>query len=168
MKENDFNDRQSDATGLIASANQASSGKPYLGDQSVVETLVRKLAGEVLARFSQVGDGELTPNEASSADQESCHQLARILLGQSDEYTPVLGWSGAGLADTIRSSMSEAVQAGEDDVSVVAQAAAVFVHGIYDQIRYIEDPSKEDDVKREINESVRSFTWLLIGLHQHD
>lgn len=169
MTDNKFNDRQSDATGLVASLNTAMSEKPFLGDHDVIDGLVRELAAGVMERFSQVGT-VLTRDQASEADQEACHQLARILIGENSDYTPVPWWSDTELPNRIRSHMGEAVHS-EDNVSVVAQAIAVFVHNIYDHIRDIGGASTsdvEDRVRAEVEETIRSFVWLLLGLHQHD
>ena len=167
MSETKFNGPQADATGLVASAKHAGSELPFLGDEAVLDGLLRKLAGGVFERFAQVSAGTLTPSQASATDQEACHQLARILIGQDRAYQPVPGWSKHGLADSIRSKMNEAVQA-EDDVSVVAQAVAVFIHGIYAAINALEDPSQQSEVQEQLNESIRSFVWLLLGIHQYD
>lgn len=152
-----------DPTGLLASAKQAANAG-YLGDRELVDRLVRDFAGGVMNRFDQVGDGRLTPNDAAEADKAECQRLARVFLGQDPQYAPQPGWNGSGLAMYVRVRMKEAVQP-EDDESVLAQVFAMLAHVIYDQIRNTTDAAK---MAEQINEAIRSLSWLLLGLEQHD
>lgn len=160
------NQRQADATGIAASLREAHTGKPYLGDVAVLDGLIRQMTGRIFERYQLVGVGEITRDAAVQADKEECHQLARILIGQNEGYGAMSGWTDGGLADYIRSRMKEAVH-DEDDVSVVAQAVAVFVHGIYRHIGRIE-ADNEKEVQAALNEDIRSFVWLLVGLESNE
>lgn len=162
----DSNDRQADSAGLAESARRAMGKRPYLGDQAVVDGLVRALAGEVMGRVVQAFNGELTKDEAVRRDQEACHQLARTLIGENPDYTPIPGWSDHGLAESIRRQQTESIH-DEDDVSVVAQATAMFVHYVY-QVVGEADAGGEQAMQDEINELIRSFTWLLLGIQSNE
>lgn len=50
-------DRTPDAGGLIVALALANSGRPYLGDPHVVDTLLRDLSYGMVQRDIQVGEG---------------------------------------------------------------------------------------------------------------
>ena len=133
MSDNEKRD-VSDGSGFVAAVRSA-SGDQYLGDWSVVDRLLRELASGVLTRYHEVATGVLTPNDASREDQAECMRLAGIFTGKDASYTAVKDWTGAGLADHLRQQMGTQIDTSEEDVGVVAQALAVFVHGIYDVLR---------------------------------
>jgi len=162
----DFNDRQADATGLVESARRATGQRPYLGDQHVIDGLVRALAGEVIDRIVQASEGEITQDEAVRRDQEACHQLARTLIGENPDYTPIPGWSEYGLANSIRRKQTKPTH-DEDNVLVIAQAAAMFIHYVYQAVREA-DAGGEQALQDELSELARSFTWLLLGIHSYE
>ena len=78
------------------------------------------------------------------------------------------GWNTGGLAQRVRGKMAESVQAGEPDAAVLAQAFAVFVHHIYDQLNITGAGGTEAELQDGLNENIRSFTWLLVGLDSNE
>lgn len=156
--------RHNDATGLLQSAKQAGAAN-YLGDREVVDRVVRDFAAGVLSRFEQVGDGLLTPNEAAEQDKAACQDMALIFTGRDDDYAIQSGWNDGALVMYVRNRLKEAIQP-EDDLSVMAQAFAMLVHVIYDQLR--NGGTDAANLAAEINEAVRSFSWLLLGIEEHD
>jgi len=157
-----------DPTGLAASAAEATGALPYLGDVDDIDRILRQFAEGVTGRFAQVGRGQLTPNAAADADKAECQRLAEIFDGQDEGYTSIQNWNGEGLANYIRSRMSEAVQPDDDDEQVIAQAFATFVHSIYGAIAAAGQHSDEKALADELQEIIRSFTWLLVGLESNE
>ncbi|WP_443698726.1 hypothetical protein [Pseudomonas sp.] len=157
-----------DPTGLVQSANQANNGLPYLGETDVVDRLLREMTAGVLDRFDRVGHGLLTPGDAADADGAECQRLGTAFAGGDPAFAIVPGWNTGGLAQRVRSKMSESVQAGEPDAAVLAQAFAVFVHHIYDQLNITGNGGTEAELQDGLNENIRSFTWLLVGLDSNE
>lgn len=157
-----------DPTGLLQSARQANSGLPYLGDTHAVDKILRELTAGVLDRFDRVGHGLLTPNDAAAADQAECVRLGTAFTGGDAGFAIVPGWSTGGLANRVRDKMAETVKAGETDDQVLAQAFAVFVHHIYDQLNVAGNGGSEAELQDGLNENIRSFTWLLVGLDSNE
>lgn len=156
-----------DATGLVASAAQATGAKPYLGDIHDIDQMLRLFTEGVTSRFEQVGKGLLTPNNAADADRAACLDMAKVFCGQDDGYASIVGWNGKGLADYVRTRMGESVQPDEDDVQIVAQAFATFVHYIYGAITQ-HGNAEGTELVDALQENIRSFTWLLIGLESNE
>jgi hypothetical protein len=71
------------------------AAKPnYLGDSDVIEGLVRDLGDRMLKRRCHL-DWET----AVRPDTEECRQVARILLGYNEAYTPMPNWNEPGHID---------------------------------------------------------------------
>lgn len=157
-----------DPTGLVQSARQATGDLPYLGDTEAVDRILRELTAGVLDRFDRVGHGLLTPNEAAEADQSECERLGKAFTGGDAGFQVVPGWSTGGLASSVRSKMAESLNVGEADDQVLAQAFAVFVHHIYDQLNLTGAGGSEAELQDGLNENIRSFTWLLVGLDSNE
>lgn len=162
-----------DATGLVASAASATGSKPYLGDIHDVDHLLRVFTEGVTSRFAQVGRGELTPEEAADADRDACETMGEAFCGNDNSYAVIVGWNGVGLATYIRARMAELVQPDDDDVQIVAQAFATFTHHIYSAIKAhgkehgAEGPEGADLIDT-LQENIRSFTWLLLGIESNE
>ncbi|QNJ57424.1 hypothetical protein Dolphis_118 [Pseudomonas phage Dolphis] len=167
MNATDLN-HHNDPSGLAASAAEATGARPYLGDVDDIDRVLRQFVEGVTSRFAQVGRGQLTPNAAADADKAECLRLAEIFDGQDEGYASIENWNGEGLANYIRSRMSEAVQPDDDDEQVIAQAFATFVHSIYGAITASAQNSDEKALASELQEIIRSFTWLLVGLESNE
>lgn len=148
-----------DGSGLIAAA-RAVSGERYLGDWQVIHSLLSEFAAGVLTRYHEVGNGVLTPADASTADQAECMRVAGILVGNDSSYQPVKNWTGAPLADHLRQHMSTQIDGEDSDLNVIAQAIAVFVHSIYDALR--EDLSTSE-LMAVVSNNIESLRMTLIG-----
>ena len=153
-----------DPTGLLQSAKQASAPN-YLGNLELVDRLVRSFVADIMSRFDEVSMGRMVPNDAAAADQADCFKMADIFAGKDQRFSPVPGWNGKALADFIRQRMYSAVQGGEDDRSVIAQAFAVLAHHVYEAIRADADENKMID---QINDAVRSLAWTLHGIEVNE
>lgn len=158
---NDQLDRHTDGRALAASA-KAAQAEGSLSNLSTIEGLLMKLSGEVVARFAEAGDGQLTPEDAANADLQACWDLALVFTGGNDEYATDPSWHGGALAAYLRNKLS---LEGGSDQEVVAQAFGVFVHFIYDNLRQSDD---EEVLKAALLENVRSFSWALAGLDTDD
>ncbi|BCP56276.1 hypothetical protein K32_48930 [Kaistia sp. 32K] len=167
MSEQELN-HHNDPSGLAASAKEASGQRPYLGDLDDIEKLLRAFTDGVTSRFAQVGRGQLTPDAAATADREECLRMAGVFAGLDDDYAAIEHWNGEGLANYIRARMVEAVQPGEDDESVIAQAFGVFVHRIYGAIAEAGSSPDAEALSVTLLENIRSFTWLLVGLESNE
>lgn len=154
----------SDASGFLAAARDA-SGSQYLGDWSVVDRLLRELASGVLTRYHEVATGVLTPADASGEDQAECKRLAGIFTGQDASYTAVKDWTGTGLADHLRQQMGTQIDTSEEDAGVVAQALAVFVHGVYGVLR---DGLAESQMMSVILNNIAGLRMSLLGAVGND
>jgi hypothetical protein len=157
-----------DATGLAEAACQANSGLPYLGDTETVDRILRELTAGVLDRFDRVGHGLRTPGAAADDDRAECERLGLAFAGQDPGYAVVPIWNTHVLPERIRTKMAETIQAGEPDAAVLAQAFAVFVHHIYDQLNITGNGGTEAELQDCLNENIRSFTWLLVGLDSNE
>jgi hypothetical protein len=161
-------DRHTDPSGLVASLNAATDGRPFLGDLVVVEGLLRQFASDVFTRYDEVGHGILTPNDASNADRAQCLKLAGIFCGQDPAYAPVREWTGAQLADHLRNRMERDLQPEDDDAKLVAQAMAVLVHRLYDVLRHANDDVPERELMDEAEGAVKSMAKALVGVVGND
>lgn len=157
-----------DPSGLLASLQAATDGRPYLGDPAVIERMLRHFASEVLTRYDEVGHGVLTPNDAASADHSACLTLAGILCGKDEAYAPVREWTGKPLADHLRQRMDRDLQPDDDDVQLVAQALAVLVHRLYDVLRHGSEGAPESALMEETEAAVRSMALALVGVVGND
>lgn len=167
MSQNELN-HHNDPSGLLHSLSEAGGDRPYLGDVDAIDKILRELVGGITYRFAEVGRGNLTPQEAADADRSECERLAAIFDGQDEGYAAIQNWNGEGLANYIRSRMAEAVPADEDDETVIAQAFAVFVHGVYGVIGKAADGQSEEDLAASLQDLVRAFSWTLVGLESHE
>lgn len=163
MADNELN-HHNDPTGLLQSAGEASSGQ-YLGDQAVIDRLLRDFAAAVMSRFERVARGLLTPEDASEQDKALCFHMARIVLGKEPGYQPQRDWSEKALPMYVRAVMAASIQVNEDDESVMAQCFALLAHSIYDQIRA---GGNDAAIAVEINNAIKSMTWLLLGVEQYE
>lgn len=161
-------DRHTDPSGLLASVQAANDGRPFLGDIHAVEKLIRQFAAGVLERYDEVGHGVLTPDDAANADRDQCLKLAGVFCGNDPAYAPVRNWTGARMAEHLRNRMERELALEEDDVQVVAQAFAVFVHSIYDLLREASDGAPEEEVQATLTAAVRSFSMALVGVVGND
>jgi len=157
-----------DPAGLVSSAQEATSDRPYLGSIEDIDQLLRAFTEGVTSRFAQVGRGQLTPDAAVAADQAECVRMAEIFDGQDEGYASITNWNGEGLANYIRSRMAEAVQPSEDDEDIIAQAFAVFVHRIYGAITAAGSAPDPHALADTLQDNIRSFTWLLVGLESNE
>lgn len=157
-----------DATGLVESARQANSDLPYLGDTEAVDRILRELTAGVLDRFDRVGRGLLSPSDAADGDQAECVRLGVAFTGGDPAYAMVPLWNANSLGNRVREKMAEVVQPDEPDAAVMAQAFAVFVHHIYDQLNITGNGGTEAELQDGLNENIRSFTWLLVGLDSNE
>ena len=157
-----------DGAGLVQSARQANGDLPYLGDTDTVDRILRELTAGVLDRFDRVGHGLIAPNDASAADTAECKRLGVAFAGGDSAFAVVPGWNTGALADRVRAKMAETLAADETDADVMAQAFAVFVHHIYDQLNAMGSGGSEAALQDGLNENIRSFTWLLVGLDSNE
>lgn len=157
-----------DASGLVASAAEATGARPYLGDVNDIDQLLRTFTEGVTNRFAQVGRGQLAPDAAADADRAECLRMAEVFDGQDDGYATIENWNGEGLANYIRTRMAEAVQPAEDDEDIIAQAFGVFVHRIYGAISAAGANPDQDALVAALQDNIRSFTWLLVGLESNE
>lgn len=157
-----------DPSGILASLREATDGRPFLADITVVEGLLRHFASEVFTRYDEVGHGVLTPEDAAVADRAGCLQLAGVLCGNDPAYAPVRGWTGHALADHLRNRMERDLQPDEDDLQVVAQALATMVHRLYDVLRAANDGAPQSAVMAEAEAAVRSMALALMGVVGND
>lgn len=160
-------DRQNDPTGLAESARIASGERPYLGDVEAIDKILRQFTAGILARFDEVGHGLKTPADAADADRAECERLAAVFTGADPAYAAVPGWSTGALARSVAAKLNELSHAGAD-AEVMAQAFAVFVHKVYGVINSFDGPGAESAMQDELNEDIRSFTWLLVGLDSNE
>jgi ferredoxin len=164
---NDLN-HHNDPTGLAASAAEATGARPYLGDVNDIDHLLRQFTEGVTSRFAQVGRGQLAPDAAAEADRAECLRMAEVFDGQDDAYATIENWNGEGLANYIRARMAESVQPDEDDEQIIAQAFALFVHRIYGAITAAGASPDQDALVAALQDNIRSFTWLLVGLESNE
>ena len=157
-----------DPTGLVQSARQANSDLPYLGDTDAVDRILRELTAAVLDRFDRVGLGLLTPDAAADADRAECERLGLAFAGQDQSFAVVPMWNTHVLPERVRVKMAETIQSGEPAASVMSQAFAVFIHHIYDQLNVTGSGGTEAELQDGLNENIRSFTWLLVGLDSNE
>jgi hypothetical protein len=157
-----------DAAGLVQSAEQASGPLPYLGDLHDVDQILRKLNENVINRFAAVGRGQMSQQEAAEADQAECIRLGEVFDGQDLGYNSIEHWNGNGLANYIRNRMGETVQPAEDDEQIITQAFAMFVHQIYGAINEAGANPDEAKLAETLDENIRSFTWVLIGIESNE
>lgn len=167
MTGNDLN-HHNDPTGLVNSASEATGTRPYLGDIHDIDQLLRQFTDGVTSRFAQVGRGQLGPDDAAAADSAECVRLAEVFDGQDEAYATIENWNGEGLANYIRTRMAEAVQPSEDDEEIIAQAFALFVHRIYGAINAAGAAPDQDALVAALEDNIRSFTWLLVGLESNE
>lgn len=153
-----------DPSGLVESLKAAHDGRPYLGDLSVVEGLLRRFASGVFERYDEVGHGVLTPSDAANADRAECLRLAAIFCGNDAAYAPVREWTGQQLADHLRHRMERDLEPEEDNHRLVAQAMAVLVHRLYDALRDANDGEPEGAVMQDVEASVHSMAMALVGV----
>jgi hypothetical protein len=156
--------RHTDPSGLLESLKAATDGRPFLGDMQAVERIVRQFAADVITRFDEVGHGVLTPSDAASADRSQCVKLAGVFTGADPAYAPMRDWTGKPLADHLRNRMEHELVPDDDDVQIVAQAFAVFVHSVYDLLREMSAGAPEEAVQQTLTASVRSFSFALVGV----
>lgn len=157
-----------DPSGILASLRDATDGRPFLGDISVVEGMLRRFASEVFTRYDEVGHGVLTPEDAANADRAECLRLAGVLLGQDAAYAPMRGWTGKELADHLRNRMERDLVPTEDDAQLVAQALATLVHRLYDVLRQGNEGAPESALMEETAAAVRSMALALAGVVGND
>lgn len=150
-----------DPSGLVRAA-RAVQGQSGLTDILVVDGILRAFTLRVLSRYRQVGRGVITPNDAASADYADCVATAAIFDGETEVYTPVDGWNGAGLAASLRAQMG--VPDGTSDRDTISEAFGHFVSHIYDRLRRFGDDEQEDALQEGLSENIRSFAWVLIGM----
>ena len=167
MSGNDLN-HHNDATGLVRSASDATGTRPYLGDVNDIDQMLRQFVEGVTSRFAMVGRREMGMNEAALTDKAECLRLAAIFDGQDIEYATIEHWNGEGLANYIRNRMAETVQPSEDDEEIIAQAFAAFVHRIYGAINEAGDSADPSSLIGALQDNIRSFTWLLVGLESNE
>lgn len=168
MDENEELDRHTDPSGLVESVRAATDGRPFLGSFPDVERILRGFAGEVITRFDEVGQGTLTPSDASAADRAECLKLASAFCGLDPAYAPSRGWTGSVLADHLRTRMELVLQPEDDDKQLVAQAFAVFVHNLYDLMREVSAGAPDAEVQATLVGHVRAFSLALLGINGND
>jgi hypothetical protein len=161
-------DRHTDPSGLLESLKAATDGRPFLGDIQAVERIVRQFAADVITRFDEVGHGVLTPGDAAAADQSQCLQLAGVFTGADPAYAPVRNWTGKPLADHLRNRMERELVPDDDDVQLVAQAFAVFVHSVYELLREASAGAPEAETQQTLVAAVRSISLALAGVVGND
>jgi hypothetical protein len=161
-------DRHTDPSGLLESLKAATDGRPFLGDIREVERIVRGFASEVITRFDEVGHGVLTPSDAAEADRAQCLKLAMVFTGADPAYAPVRNWTGKQLADHLRNRMERELVPDDDDVQLVAQAFAVFVHSVYDLLREASAGAPGEETEQTLVAAVRSISMALVGVVGND
>lgn len=154
-------DRHTDGSALAASA-KAAQVTGSLASLDTVAGLLTQLSGQVLVRYGQLADGEMTPEAAANEDLQACWDLALIFTGGSDEHAIDPAWHKGPLAAYLRKKLP---LHGVSDEEVVAGAFGVFVHHIYDNLRDLED---EAALQAALVENIRSFAWALTGLDTDD
>lgn len=159
--------RHNDPTGLIASLKSVSGPKPYLGDISVIERIIRTFSVGVLERYDEVGHGVLTPADAANADGDECLRMGKVFAGQDNAYTPVADWSGSGLANFLRDEMEREIPEEQDDARQIASAFGVLVHGIYDVLRQVSQLT-EEDIQTRLTAQIKPFARLMLGVGRHE
>ena len=161
-------DRHTDPSGLLASARAADGGRLYLGSPADVERLLREFASDVITRFDEVGQGVITPHDASSSDMAECLRLGGVFAGRDPAYAALEGWNGKPLADHLREQMVTALQPEDDDAKLIAQALAVFVHQVYELLREASAGARDEDLQQTLEASVRSMAFALLGVVGND
>lgn len=164
MNEQDQLDRHTDPSGLVASLRHASSGLPYLGDKAAVEKIVREFAGEILTRYDEVGQGVLTPQDASQADQAQAVKLGKAFAGQDAGYAAVKGWNGPELAAQLQRVYADKIVPEDDPADVIAQRFALLVHQVYDSLRDLAGGANEDAVGQTLAAAVQKLASELVGV----
>ncbi len=157
-----------DPTWLLHSVRSATGDKPYLGDLSVIDGIVRQFVAGILERFEKVGHGIMTPLDAANMDKAECTRLGELFCGADATYEPVRGWTDGGLAGYVRGRMNETVSPDEPNASVLAQAFAQLAHTVYGVIG---SSAAEDGLERHqsaLEDAIRSLTWLLIGAESNE
>jgi hypothetical protein len=157
-----------DPSGILESLKAATDGRVYLGDIREVERIVRGFASEVITRFDEVGHGVLTPGDAADADRAQCLKLASVFTGADPAYAPVRNWTGKPLADHLRNRMERELVPDDDDVQLVAQAFAVFVHSVYDLLREASAGAPGEETEQTLVAAVRSISMALTGVVGND
>lgn len=148
----------------IAAAEK--DGKPYLGDQAVVRDLVGDLGSEALSRLVKFSSGEIDQEAVSAADVAEATALAKVFLGQNDEYNVVQGWNEPGKIDDF-----VAAQANIGETDPVQRLATLFIlviQDMYAAARLLDDGEGEDTARAAIDGSLDSAAALLMGIPYHE
>ena len=89
------------SSGLHVALAKANSGKPYLGDPRVIDSLVRQFVGGACRRIGEVADDGTAREDAVAADKAALFALADILAGKHDSYETIGNWNPCGLASYV-------------------------------------------------------------------
>jgi hypothetical protein len=94
MQEDQKRNRTDDGASIAASLTAASDpDKPYLGDETAVEDVVRQFAADV---FSLAADPEQNDAKAAESFNAAVEQMALVFTGRHKDYAGIPDWHGGG------------------------------------------------------------------------
>jgi hypothetical protein len=144
----------------IASAFLA--GDAYLGDPLTVEAELRLMLADILT----VREARQSGGLAEAAALERCNArmelAARVLLGEADEYKPVIGWNQPGGVDEHLAKELNLAEA--DPVRRLILAQWLLVKEICQLVRQEEDGMPTENTRWQMDAAIGQHTKLLLGL----
>ncbi len=132
-----------------------------LSDAGVVHELFELAGEEVLFRLIAVSSGKIKSDRAQEMDLALAKHLARALMGENPEFTPVPGFSGLPCAQALTMVepqryaelwKSEPDQNPDNPRVVMVRATTTFYQAVYAAIReeIVKDDVTQDSVKAAI------------------
>ena len=141
----------------LTQAIELASQPNYLGDPVVVDSILIKLAKEIMHRWkSNPADREA----AFALDLALCERTALIFLGRDEAYTAMPAWNKVGLIDEFLCEMFEI-----DDADPVHRVSWVLLDFLQRVLELIGAVEKIDEAYFEaLGEIVLKYRQLLMGI----
>ena len=149
-------DRKTAPSGLQAALRIAAS-ENYLGDQAVVDALLRPFALSAVKRRQF-----METNAASIEDLAACLKLAGIFLGENKSFAVIPGWNEPGGIDVF--VFKQLNRIGDTPREVVAGAFVQLLIEIYGVLNQAQSRALEENWQCRIDAIVHTYTGLLVGL----
>jgi len=163
----DFSDPRMNLSEGLAAIPAGDNDEPsYLGNISLVESVFRVFASNILTRQQKVADGERTSKQANEVDFVQAYAVAAMFLGKNKDYAPVPGWNVDSLNTGVAAFVSDFYGIDDADTAEEAMVAAmgVFIQSIYQGCQQAADGAPLDVWQSTVDGSIEAFRDLMIGM----
>lgn len=143
----------------ITAFEELASGKPYLGNPTVVEGLVRSVLADVVdLRGRQLrGEHVMIEQELNLIGQ----RFQQTFYGQNDAFTP-FHWNQP--SQLGRSIVQKAGLGGAAEDAVLRLAAKMLSEFLGPYLRHLDGKMDEGAFRETVNDQVRQYRDILLGL----